>query len=180
MHGSTYLDFNKAVTKGTKLIRSKENPNFGLLIICGCNLGLRISDLLKVDFNELKKDEFIIEEQKTGKRRVMQVNNHIKVALKYFEDTKAFKKGGSPFLSQKGTVYSVQQINRLIKQYFVGERLSSHSFRKTFGRRVWEMNGMTDKALLYLSEIFNHSNTLVTRRYLGIRSQEIKDIYLNM
>ncbi|MCH4823695.1 tyrosine-type recombinase/integrase [Gramella lutea] len=180
MTGSTYIEFDKAVSKGFLLIQKQVNPNFGLLIICGCNLGLRISDLLKLNFKDLKKDEFTIVEQKTGKIRTLQSNHHIKLALRYFEDSLSYKRGGKPFVSQKGTTYSIQQVNRLIKKYFSGNRISSHSLRKSFGRRVWEMNNKTDQALLYLSEIFNHSNTLVTRRYLGIRQEEIKDIYLNL
>jgi site-specific recombinase XerD len=35
-------------------------------------------------------------------------------------------------------------------------------------------------ALIYLSEIFNHSSIAVTRRYLGIRQEQLKDIYMNL
>lgn len=55
MTGSTYIEFDKATSKAKKLIRTSENPNFGLLIICGINLGLRIDDLLHLTFEQLKK-----------------------------------------------------------------------------------------------------------------------------
>lgn len=180
MEGSTYIKFESAVTKGLNLIRTGTNPNFGLLIVCGCNLGLRISDLLSLNFEQLKRGEIIMLEKKTGKKRSLQINDHIKIALSYFEQNYVFLKGGKAFTSQKGTVYSVQQVNRLIKKYFKGSRITSHSLRKTFGRRVWEMNDKNDSALIYLSEIFNHSNTTVTRRYLGIRQEELNNIYLNL
>lgn len=47
--------------------------------------------------------------------------------MDYFED-----EPGSfhAFRSQKGTVYSIQQVNRLIKKYFKGSRLSTHPLRK--------------------------------------------------
>tara|TARA_R110002051_G_scaffold95783_2_gene165805 strand:- start:1493 stop:1696 length:204 start_codon:yes stop_codon:yes gene_type:complete len=67
-----------------------------------------------------------------------------------------------------------------MKQYFGKNRISSHSLRKSFGRRVWENNGKSDEALTYLSEIFNHQSIAMTRKYLGIRADEIKDIYLNL
>lgn len=178
--GSTYINFEKAIYKGQSLIKSGDNPNFGLLIICGINLGLRISDLLKLDWEQLKKDEFSILEMKTGKKRTITINDNIKSQLNYFKDNISYQKGGYPFMSQKGTIYSVQQVNRLIKKYFKGQRISSHSLRKSFGRRVWDVNGKSDEALLYLSEILNHSNTNVTRRYLGIRDEEITNIYLNL
>ncbi|WP_187388231.1 tyrosine-type recombinase/integrase [Seonamhaeicola marinus] len=178
--GSTYIDFEKANYKGQHLIKSGENPNFGLLIICGCNFGLRIGDLLKLNWNDLKGDEFDIIEKKTGKKRTIQINDNVKQAITYFKDSLIYEKEGFPFVSQKGTIYSIQQVNRLIKKEFGVKRKSSHSLRKSFGRRVWDTNGRTDQALLYLSEIFNHSNTNVTRRYLGIREEEIRDIYMRL
>ena len=35
----------------------------------------------------------------------------------------------------------------------------------------------SDYALTTLSEIFNHSNIAITRRYLGIRDEEIAEAY---
>ncbi|AGO47864.1 phage integrase family protein [Cellulophaga phage phi46:1] len=180
MIGSTYIDFDKAQKTGLKLIRTGENPTFGLLIICGINLGLRISDLLTLDFEQLKAGKIGINEKKTGKKRFLDVNDNITTALKYFKDDLRHERGGMVFVSQKGTIYSQQHVNRLIKKYFKGERISSHSLRKTFGRRVWENNGESEKALMYLSDIFQHSSIAETRKYLGITASEITDIYMNL
>lgn len=177
MKGSTYIDFDKANSKGLKLIRSNENPNFGLLIITGINLGLRISDLLSLTFGDLRKDEIIVLEQKTKKRRKLKINDNIKHALRFFENE---KDSFCCFRSQKKSVYSVQQVNRLIKSYFSGSNISSHSLRKSFGRRVWDNNNQSEKALLYLSELFGHQSISTTRKYLGIRQEELDDIYLNL
>ncbi len=177
MTGSTYLDFDKASGKGMRLIRSGENPTFGLLIIAGINLGLRISDLLKLTYKDLRSDSLEIKEGKTGKNRKLKVNHHIKVALEFFDEQ---PENFHAFRSQKGTVYSIQQVNRLIKQYFKGRNVSTHSLRKTFGRRVWDNNQQSEKALLYLSELFNHTSVAITRKYLGIRQEELDDIYMNL
>jgi hypothetical protein len=32
-------------------------------------------------------------------------------------------------------------------------------------------------ALIKLSEIFNHSSPMITRRYLGLRAQELEEVY---
>ncbi|WP_083642919.1 tyrosine-type recombinase/integrase [Christiangramia flava] len=177
MVGSTYLDFDKAQGKGMRLIRSGENPTFGLLIICGVNLGLRISDLLELTFGELRHSEIDIKEKKTGKTRTLSINENIHQALQYF-------KGENPnfkaFRSRKGTIYSTQHVNRLIKQYFSGKHISSHSLRKTFGRRVYNNNGRSEDALMYLMELFNHSSMSLTKKYLGIRQQELRNIYMNL
>lgn len=53
-----------------------------------------------------------------------------------------------------------------------------HLFRKTFGRKVIESAGeQSEMALIKLSEIFNHASPMITRRYLGLRSEELEEVY---
>ena len=80
-------------------------------------------------------------------------------------------------------VISTQMINRHLKtikaKYGVKvEHLSSHSFRKTFGRKVVESAGeQSEMALIKLSEIFNYASPMITRRYLGLRAEELEEVY---
>ncbi len=82
------------------------------------------------------------------------------------------------------STYSIQQVNRLLKEAFKREtkskNISSHSLRKGFGRRVWENDNQSERALVYLMELFNHSSLAITKRYLGIRQEELDDIYMNL
>ena len=146
-----------------------------LLIATQCMWGLRIGDELKLTWNDiLFKDEIVIIEQKTGKRRAIRVNKDLK---KHIED--CYKALGSPsanepiFLSRLGTIYSREWVNMRLKEFKVKYRLSiksysSHSHRKTFGRHIVERAGAdAEKALIKLSEIFSHSSCEITRRYLG-------------
>jgi integrase len=176
MTGSNFIDFDKALNKGIKLIKTNENPSFGLLVVVGINLGLRIDDLLKLSFDDLRTDKIEITEGKTKKRRALVINGNIQSALSYFDNDLI----GSAFKSQKGTTYSVQHVNRLIKKYFKGENISSHSLRKSFGRRVWTNDNESEKSLIYLSELFNHSSSKITRTYLGIRQSELDNIYMSL
>jgi integrase len=86
--------------------------------------------------------------------------------------------------SREGSVYSLQYINRKLKKldvkYGLGISFSTHSFRKTFGRRIWDKNDNSEKSLILLGQIFNHSSVAITKRYLGIREQEIKNVYLSL
>ncbi|GAT63394.1 phage integrase family protein [Paludibacter jiangxiensis] len=87
------------------------------------------------------------------------------------------------FLSQKGTVYSIQRINIILKEIKVNYNLkidhfSSHSLRKTFGRAVYNNSGNNAEfALVKLSELFNHSDVRTTRKYLGLRNEELMETY---
>ncbi len=176
---TTHLDFDKAQAKGLRLIRTDKNPTAGLMIIVGINMGLRVSDLLTLTYGHLRRNTITINEGKTGKDRVIEINDNIKHAMSYFIG-KEHQDSFYAFRSQKSTVYSNKHVNRLLKQYFNDDGVSSHTLRKTFGRRVYNNNGQSENALMYLSDIFNHTSITVTRKYLGIRAEEIKNIYLNL
>ncbi len=38
----------------------------------------------------------------------------------------------------------------------------------------------SERSLLYLSELLNHSSISTTRIYLGVRQQELNDIYMSL
>ena len=87
------------------------------------------------------------------------------------------------FISRKGTVYTTQRINVKLKYIKVRYGLkmgniSTHFMRKTFGRKVFESAGeQAEVALVRLMELFNHSSVAITKRYLGIRQQELMATY---
>ncbi len=58
------------------------------------------------------------------------------------------------------------------------KNFSCHSLRKTFGRQVYNMNSdNAELALVKLMELFNHSSVAITKRYLGLRQEEILQTY---
>jgi EamA-like transporter family len=53
-----------------------------------------------------------------------------------------------------------------------------HSLRKCFGREIFNRsNENAELAIVKLSQLFNHSNPAITRRYLGISQKELLDTY---
>ena len=156
-----------------------------LMIGCGCFFGLRFSDLSQLRWEQiLNQDSLILFEHKTGKRRVVRINKDFQRHIHICHEAMRIEDNTFPcFLSKSGSVLSIQMVNRLLKSVKVKYHLkiknfSTHSLRKTFGRRVVEMAGTdAEMALIKLSELFNHSNTMVTRRYLGLRQQELQEMY---
>ena len=156
-----------------------------LLIGCGSFFGLRISDILALTWSMLLDDEkFVIIEKKTGKRREIKVNSNFqKHIADCFKALDIVDKDEKCFVSRKKTVYSTQRINVLFKSIKIKyglkiEHFSTHSMRKTFGRKVVETAGENSEfALIKLSELFNHADIQTTRRYLGLRTEELLETY---
>ena len=162
-----------------------------MLVAVGCYMGLRISDSLELRWRDIiDKEKVELTEQKTGKKRTIRLNPALKnVANECFNElyidnpseyiAKGTQNGGTTHITRQ----RVNQIIQNIKQtYLPGKNIvfSSHTFRKTFGRRVYEnecKKGRGETALMLLADVFGHSNTNITKRYLGIRKEEILSVY---
>lgn len=186
---SDFIDFKTAITKGFDILDQsggndkKFNPVIGFYIIASIHLGLRVSDTLKLRHEHLmnKKagDKLEIQEKKTGKVRTLTLNENLIKAYKILVNTQ--KLSGPVFKSCKG-VYTPRALNRILKEVFdlPCSNVSTHSLRKSFGRAIFENNNESDKSLIILSDIFNHGKVSTTRRYLGLTSEEISSIYMNL
>lgn len=181
---SDYMEWDVMLSLIRKLYRDK-NYRMSLLIGCGCFFGLRISDILSLTWEMLLNgDRFVLNEKKTGKRRIVKINADFQKHIQQCYDAlKISNNGEKCFISQKKMVYSTQRINVLFKeikkQYGLKiEHFSTHTMRKTFGRKVFESAGENaNMTLMKLSELFNHSNVGITKIYLGIREQELLETY---
>ena len=179
-----YLIWSDAMNLIRKLAKD-ENYKMSLFIALGCFTGLRVSDITSLRwFQILGVDEFTIIEKKTGKQRTIRLNPQLQKHIQEcYEHIKPIGVKAPILVSQKGTIFTVQSINRLLKQikakYKVKvKNFSCHSFRKTFGRQVYNMNSDNSEfALVKLMELFNHSSIMTTKRYLAIRQEELLDTY---
>ncbi len=179
-----FLNWDEAMNLIRKLSKDR-NYSMSLLVALGCFTGLRISDILALHWNQiLNVSECTIIEKKTGKKRTVRMNpqlqRHISECYKGIQPVSI----KYPILvSQKGTVFSIQRINIILKEIKRKYRLhignfSCHSLRKTFGRQVYNMNSdNAELALVKLMELFNHSSVAITKRYLGLRQEELLNTY---
>lgn len=181
---SDYMEWDTMLSLIRKLYRDG-NYRMSLLIGCGCFFGLRISDILTLTWSMLLNDDkFTLNEKKTNKRRVVKINADFQQHIRKCHDALHITNDDEKcFLSQKKVVYSTQRINVLFKEIKKNynlkiEHFSTHTMRKTFGRKVFESAGENaNMALMRLSELFNHSNVGVTKIYLGIREKELLETY---
>ena len=157
---------------------------------CYCILsfctGLRYSDVSRLKWNQvLDQKNIIITAKKTGKTHLIPVGSNASEHLGTL-----YKRMGKPDKNScvlagtdtDGKSVSIQYINRSLKRYAKKYKLSiqnisTHTFRKTFGRYVYEKSGRSNESLLYLNRIFKHSRIDTTMIYLGIRDEEIASIF---
>lgn len=181
---SDFVEWNTAMNLIHRLYRDG-NYRMSLLFGCGCFFGLRISDILSLRWDMLLyQDKFVLRELKTNKRREVKINRDFQKHIQQCHDALNITDDSELcFISRKHTVYSTQRINTIFKEIkrkynLKVEHFSTHSMRKTFGRRVVEASGENaEMAIIRLSELFNHSNTRITKIYLGIRQEELLSTY---
>ena len=178
------LAWNEAISFMNRLYDDSKFT-ISLLVGCGIYFGLRISDILRLTWEDLLADDtFILFEKKTGKRRIIKINPTFKQHIK-----KCYAKmhpkhtGDLVFISQWGKPYTTNRLNVMFKTYKYKYHLnithfSTHSLRKTFATRIYKMAGdKSEDYLVRISQLFSHSSTAVTRAYIGLTAKVMADTY---
>ena len=188
---------NKTIKNMRAILKSQSTRN-ELLFILGINVGLRISDILKLKVRDLTKsntkapkDYVIITEIKTRKTKKFYIGDIVKKVIENY-----LKENNNPgfdtyiFLSKKGVNRPItrQQAYRIInnaaellgiverndKGNLIHGEIGTHTLRKTFGYHSFQ-NGTS---LELLMDLFNHSSKTQTLRYIGITEDQKKEVYL--
>jgi len=143
-----------------------------LLFLIGINTGLRVNDIVKLKIKDVMKDMFYISEGKTYKKREINISMLRTEIDKYIKGRQADE---YLFKSQKGNKHiTTTQVYRILASAgdYVGfDYIGTHTMRKTFGYHHYKQY----KDVAILQEIFNHDAPSVTRRYIGIRQDEINE-----
>ena len=174
-----YLDYHYLMGVAFDLAKNPKTKYISNYIIIATHTGLRSSDVLPLTWEDLRNKTINIIEKKTRKKKRIAICDEIHEIIKP-EYT------GSPFLSKKKTVVSVQHLNFVLKEIFADDikkrdlHISTHTFRKSFGRQIFKNNKESEKSLIYLMDLFNHADLKTTRTYLGIRQEELDELYLNL
>ena len=178
----SWEDFKSLIAK---LERDREYK-FCLLITIATFTGLRISDLLGLRFSQFENGDLLtIVETKTKKMRKIKINSDLKSIVQRVRDKMGVVNSEQfIFLNKYGNKvidksYVNLKLKELFKRYDIHNEgnISSHMFRKTLGNRVLRLNNYSNESIIKLMELFNHSSPSITRRYLGLREQEILDVY---
>jgi len=174
-----------------------------MLFIVGINFGLRVSDLRELRFSYLInedstfRDRCVVFEKKTRNTRKRKKNRYITIntavieaVTLYLEHTPNVHLSDYMFRSVSGnsknldaplTPMSIDRILKgIAKDLGLGNRMSTHTLRKTFAYHQMVMSGNDPRKLLLLQKMFGHSTAAQTLDYIGITSEEIDEAYRNL
>jgi site-specific recombinase XerD len=187
-----------------KIIRSmraylrEQNIRNELLFILGINVGLRISDILKLTFDDVinfktmrAKEYVIITEKKTSKTKKFYIGSIVSKLIESYADTLeevlpetyvfCSKKSENKPISRQHAWYILNYaaemiglVARDINGKIISGEVGTHTMRKTFGYHAYT-GGTTIELLM---DIFNHSSKTQTLRYIGITEDQKKDVYM--
>lgn len=181
---SDYLEFNEYERLLEKLHENKEFYWEMYARVSFCT-ACRASDVLDLKWKDiLNRPQLVVVEKKTKKARKIPFNHSVQKKIE-----ELYKLLGEPDVN--GLIFgnkttdkpiTIQYVNQKLKEFKVKYRIkignfSTHTFRKTFGRYVYDSNNRSAESLILLNKILNHSSINVTKTYIGITQDEIDNIY---
>jgi integrase len=151
----------------------RQSPRNHFLFVLGINTGLRISDLLPLQVQNVRGKEYLtLYEQKTGKANRIRLNQTLKNAIQTYTRDMLDDEYLFPSYRTDKPITRIQAY-RILQEAAAAVGLDSigtHTLRKTFGYFFYQKT----KDVALLQSIFNHSAPSITLRYIGI-TQDIID-----
>lgn len=202
-HAAEPIKDMKDIIRISKHLISQKKYRDNMLFIVGINFGLRVSDLRTLRFSHLVNDDctfrnrFAILEKKTKNTRKYKRNRYITIntavveaVTLYLENTPGVRLSDYMFRSESNRgsnmnePLSAKSVDRILKgiakDLGLGNRMSTHSLRKTFAYHQMVMSGNDPRKLLLLQKMFGHSTAAQTLDYIGITGEEIDEAYRNL
>ena len=155
----------------------RPNERIATALVLEGNLGLRISDIVKLRLCDIVLDggryRLEIVEQKTGKSRVFTVPLVIQQYIENYCLRNGLRRDELIFpLTER----AIQKQLKIVCDYLGFEGISTHSFRKWYATEIYKNSGY-DIALV--QRLLQHSSAATTQRYIGIGPQRIEKAILN-
>jgi integrase len=151
------------------LTNYKQGPLYGLVWTLGCNMGLRVGDILQLKAGQLMNQTHLtLIESKTGKQRTIYINDRCSRWIKaYFAQYLFFEPQAQICRGKKGWILQNKALHKLIKhtcrELKIDGNYGTHTMRKTFAYHAY--TATLDLSLV--QNILNHSEKHVTRSYVG-------------
>lgn len=167
-----------------------------LLLTMSCNMARRIGDILDLRWRDIFRadgsfrDEISIVEEKTKKFANPHLNKVCREAISlYIEktgcDVSADDYSGYVFMQTTGNYAGrvvsqsgyLKALKRAGDAVGVTYNIGTHSGRKTFGKMTRILHPGDNDVMPMLQSIYNHSDTKITNRYIGLTKERAAELY---
>jgi integrase len=150
----------------------RPNERIATALMLEANLGLRISDILKLRLQDIVKDgeryRLAITEQKTGKARIFTVPLALYQFIRCYCMDHDIPADAIMFPI---TERAVQKQLKIVCDYLDISGVSTHSFRKFYATEIYKESGYN---IALVQQLLQHSSAAITQRYIGIQQQEVE------
>ena len=143
----------------------------------GLQVSLRVSDLLAIEFCDIKNDVLTVKAQKTNKSIQIRLNSKALDIVKrrkayghkyLFQSTSNRAKSSEKPITRQTLSKALQEASSIINT-----PINTHSMRKTWG--YFQYRNTNNIALV--QKALQHSSTAHTLRYIGIDQDELDDAF---
>ena len=169
-------------SEATSLLHAVDGKNkerdFAILVLF-LNCGMRLSELVSIDYNHIRSDNTLVITGKGNKERTIYLNETcVKAVTEYMKvRPKKGVKDKALFLSNRNTRISPRSVETMVNKYLLkagldGRGLSVHKLRHTAATLMYQDGGAD---VLQLKEILGHENLSTTEIYTHINNKTIKE-----
>lgn len=154
----------------------KHSKRNRLIFAFGINTGLRVSDILGLNVEDVEGKSYVeIKEKKTGKYKRFPLNTKLKTLIKDYLRNERYKsyvlsENEPLFLGKKHCRLDRSQVYRFLneacKQLGIVANVGTHTMRKSFGYHFYKKYN----DVVLLQKILNHSSPAMTLKYIGVDS----------
>lgn len=150
------------------------------IIVFFLNCGLRLSELVGLNYNDIKSDNSMRVTGKGNKERIIYLNEMCLDAFNEYmkvRPVEGVKDKYALFLSNRKTRISPKTVQYIVKSFIEkaglgGKGLSTHKLRHTAATLMYQQG---DVDVLLIKEILGHENLSTTEIYTHIVDSQIKD-----
>ena len=155
----------------------RPNERIATALVLEANLGLRISDIIKLRLCDIVRDgdryRLEITERKTGKSRVFTVP----LVIQQYIENYCLRNG----IGKKEVIFpitdrQVQKQLAIVCDYLGYNGIGTHSFRKYYATEIYKNNNYD---ITLVQRLLQHSSAAITQRYIGIEDRRIEEAITN-
>lgn len=162
-----------------RLLETKFSQLYADIWKVGCNMGLRIGDLLALKFADLDLSDRSLKliESKTSKKKTVRLNTAVIEIVsrrrnEYPDDIWLFQVHSN---RARNKPVSQRTVSKMFKEAgdMVGLTICTHSMRKSRGMAMFNDGMPIEK----IAMVLNHKSINETMRYLGISQRQVLQTY---